>query len=130
MGRESNQQESNAPVKGEGGGCDDLGVQWTKAKVVLCSWASVLCCLEEIDKSTELVRRMSRVWTVPLLSKGIFGAWRVWVALWVLRECWLKAVLLPNAGKALRRGGGDVRSVAVVVEFGWLRAVPVIAAAR
>lgn len=80
MSRESNQQESNAQVKGEGGGCDDLGVQWTKAKVVLCSWASVLCCLEEIDKPTELVRRMSRVWTVPLLSKGISGAWRVWVA--------------------------------------------------
>lgn len=29
---------------------------------------------------------------------------RVWVALWVLKKCWLKAVPLPNAGK----GGGGV----------------------
>lgn len=33
----------------ESGDCDDLAAQWTKAKVILCSWASVLFCLEEVD---------------------------------------------------------------------------------
>lgn len=36
------------------GGSDDLGVQWTKAEVRLCFWASVLFCVEEVGNTLSL----------------------------------------------------------------------------
>lgn len=41
---------------GEGEGYGDIGVQGTKAKVVLCSWASTLFCPKEAGNTTELVQ--------------------------------------------------------------------------
>lgn len=75
-------------TRGEGEGYGGLGVQWTKAKGILCSWASILFYPKEVVNTTEHIQAALRL-TWVAHAGGLHGAWslmgslepgRVWVA--------------------------------------------------
>ena len=79
-------------VRGECGGSDDQGVQWAKAEVILCSWASVLFCAKEGDNIPSLWG-LPGSWRVMAhnvwLTHGISGVWQR-VGHILHEKCWLR----------------------------------------
>ena len=83
MGRDADQQESNAGNPGCGWGYGDLVVQREKAKVILCSWGSALVCPKEVDNTTELTQAAARRRHIL----GVCMELASLMSLWSLAEC-------------------------------------------